>query len=106
MDKVSTRPDQQAFSISEFCQRNGISLPLYHKLRAQGRGPKTMALGRAIRISIEAERAWRGEREKPSDTEARLIQREADARVRLAKQAAKSAVASPHHVSNRAKARA
>src|SRR5688572_3962312 len=66
MNSVSVPANRQAFSIGEFCQRNGISLHLYHKLRLQGRGPRVMALGRAIRISIEAEQAWRHEREVPA----------------------------------------
>ena len=99
-----TSTQRQAFSISEFCARNAISLHLYHKLRQQGRGPKTMPLGRAIRISVEAEQAWRAEREMPSDTEARLVEREARARVGLAKNAAKKAVASAKHISKRARA--
>lgn len=105
MAQVNQPPvDQQAFSIQAFCLRNDISLHLYHKLRATGRGPRTMALGRAIRISIEAEREWRMEREEPADSEARLILREAAARVEQAKLAAKHAVASRHHVSQRNKA--
>jgi hypothetical protein len=58
---VETRPatiplEPQAFSIAEFCARNRISLSTFHKLKNQGQGPRLMCLGRAIRISIEAER--------------------------------------------------
>jgi len=60
-----------------------------------------MALGRAIRISIEAERDWRAERECPNDTEAQLIRREAEARSRAAKKAGRTAAASPRHISKR-----
>lgn len=99
----SIETDRQAFTIQEFCFRNGISPGTYHKLKAQGRGPREMPLGRAIRISIEAERDWRQEREQPADTEARLLKRESEARRRGANKAAKAAVASPAHVSKRAK---
>ena len=62
--------ERQAFSIPEFCFRNGISNSSYHKFRAQGRGPREMRLGRVIRISIEAEADWRRSRELPDETEA------------------------------------
>ena len=102
MVQVNPSPiEKQAFSIQDFCLRNGISLHTYHKLRAEGRGPRVMALGRAIRISIEAERDWRTERENPNDTEARLIRREAEARSRGAKKAGNAAASSPLHVSKR-----
>src|SRR4029079_11103948 len=81
---VETRPDTislepQAFSIAEFCARNRISLSTFHKLKNQGRGPRLMCLGRAIRISIEAERDWRAEREAPLGLEAKKINVEARA---------------------------
>ena len=100
----SIETDRQAFTIQEFCFRNGISPGTYHKLKAHGRGPREMPLGRAIRISIEAEQDWRREREMPDDAEARLLKRESEARARSARKAAKAAMASPLHVSKRAKA--
>jgi hypothetical protein len=60
-----------------------------------------MHLGRAIRISVDAEREWRSQRELPDDAELRLIKREELARARMAKQAAKASVASPKHISKR-----
>jgi uncharacterized membrane protein YccC len=101
VQQFSILREQQAFSIQEFCARNSISLHLYHKLRQQNRGPRTMALGRAIRISIEAERAWRADREQPTESEARLVKREAEVRSALAKQASQKSLASPRHVSKR-----
>ena len=98
--------ERQAHSIHEFCARNGISLSTYYKLKGQGRTPREMSLGGVIRISIEAELAWRKERELPDDAEARLIKRERDARERASRKAARAAVASPDHVSKRLKARA
>jgi hypothetical protein len=93
--------EQQAFLIKEFCKRNRISLATYHKIKKEGRGPREMSLGRAIRISIEAERDWRAAREMPDDTEARLIKREAEARSRLSRHAGARAAASKRHVSKR-----
>lgn len=82
--------EQQAFTIKQFCDRNNISLPKFYKERNAGRGPRLMHLGgRAIRISIEAERDWRVAQETLSDdTEERLLQRQERARV-----AAKASVA-------------
>jgi hypothetical protein len=95
--------ERQAFSIAEFCGRNAISPCTYHRLKGEGRGPLEMHLGGAIRISIEAEKAWRCAREMPDDAEARLIAREKAARERSARKAGKASVASPHHVSKRHK---
>ena len=55
--------DQDAFSITEFCQRNRISVPLYYKLRKQGLGPAEFRMGARVLISKEAAAAWRRERE-------------------------------------------
>lgn len=93
--------ERQAFAIPEFCFRNSISPTLYHKLKKSGRGPREMVLGRAIRISLEAEADWRRQREMPDDAEARLIAREREARERAARKAGKAAIASPKHVSKR-----
>ena len=99
MRLVETRPvtcpvEPQAFSIAEFCARNRISLSTFHKLKNQGRGPRLMCLGRAIRISVEAERDRRGLREKASV-------RDAQRRSAAARQAGTSAAKSPRHVSRR-----
>jgi hypothetical protein len=93
-----------AFTISEFCFRNSISPTHYHKLKREGRAPREMALGRAIRISLSAEEAWRRARELPDDTEARLIARESKARECLAKKAGDAAIQSPRHISKRHRA--
>jgi hypothetical protein len=106
MRLVETRPvtcpvEPQAFSIAEFCARNRISLSTFHKLKNQGRGPRLMCLGRAIRISVEAERDWRALREKASGAERRAIMRDAQRRSAAARQAGTSAAKSPRHVSRR-----
>ena len=75
--------------------RNNISRPTYHRLRAEGRGPVEMRLGlNAIRISAEAERNWQQEMQKPRpDLEARTAER--------AVMAGDAAVKSDRHVSKR-----
>ena len=55
-----------AYTVPEFCFRNSISRPTYHRLRAQGLGPKEMRLGlNAIRITAEAERDWQRRMQEP-----------------------------------------
>src|SRR4029079_5824108 len=87
--------EPQAFSIAEFCARNRISLSTFHKLKSQGRGPRLMCLGRAIRISIEAERDWRASREKATGAEGQAVIRDAQRRSASARQAGISAAKSP-----------
>jgi hypothetical protein len=98
---IESRAEPQAFTLAEFCVRNSIGLTTFHKLKSQGRGPRIMYLGRAIRISIEAERDWRAEREQPEDTEARLIAKETAARVAAGRKAGAVAAKSPKHVCRR-----
>src|SRR5579863_6009934 len=93
--------ERQAFPIPAFCYRNDISPSTYHKLKKLGRGPREMVLGRAIRISLEAEADWRRAREMPDDTEARLIAREREAREKSARKAGKASIASSRHISKR-----
>lgn len=59
----ATVDEVDAFSISEFCRRNGISIQLFYKLKPQGLMPKTFRLGVRVLISREAAAAWRRERE-------------------------------------------
>jgi hypothetical protein len=98
---IEPRAEPQAFTIAEFCVRNSIGLSTFHKLKNQGRGPRMMFLGRAIRIGIEAERDWRAEREQPEGAEARLVAKETAARVAAGRRAGSLAAASPRHVSKR-----
>ena len=95
----AARAQPQAFTIAEFCERNGIGLSTFHKLKSQRRAPRMMYLGRAIRIGIEAERDWRAEREKPEPAEAKLIAKETTQRIAAGRRAGRLAAASPRHVS-------
>lgn len=103
---VETRPrtvplEPQAFSIAEFCARNRISLSTFHKLKNLGRGPRLMCLGRAIRISVEAERDWRAAREQAIGVEAKEIALDATARSISGRRAGRVAAHSARHVSKR-----
>jgi hypothetical protein len=52
-----------AYSISEFCARHGISIQLFYKLRPQGLMPATFNVGTRVLISREAAAEWRRVRE-------------------------------------------
>jgi hypothetical protein len=91
--------EPQVISRKDFCIRNKISDCTFFKLQREGRGPRVMHVGRTIRITLEAERDWRAAREQPSDAEARLLKREAEARQRRARKAAAASVAGAEHIS-------
>jgi hypothetical protein len=87
--------ERVAYSIPEFCFRNNISRPKYHRLRAEGRGPVEMRLGlNTIRITAEAERDWQRRMQEPQpDFETRAAER--------AVKAGDAAARSTAHVSKR-----
>jgi hypothetical protein len=87
--------ERVAYTIPEFCFRNNISRPTYHRLRAEGRGPAEMRLGlNAIRITAEAERAWQQAMQAPRED---LETRNAVRAVKAGDAAAKS----PRHISKK-----
>jgi hypothetical protein len=90
--------ERVAFTVLEFCFRNHISRPAYHRLRAQGRGPVEMRIGlNLIRITAEAEREWQQQMQEPRpDLELKNIERAAMAGAAAAK--------SSKHVSKRQRA--
>jgi hypothetical protein len=91
----SSSLERAAYTIPEFCFRNNISRPTYHRLRAEGRGPVEMRVGlNLIRITAQAEREWQHQLQRPSaDLERR-------ARARAVK-AGGAAVKSDKHISIR-----
>jgi hypothetical protein len=60
---------RSSFTKREFCERNGISIAYFYKLRAAGKGPREM-LGR---ITAEAERDWHRAREAEAQAKSPLI---------------------------------
>jgi predicted DNA-binding transcriptional regulator AlpA len=48
-----------ALTIPEFCVSHGISQALFYELQKDGRGPRTMRIGRRRLISLEEARRWR-----------------------------------------------
>jgi len=66
MSTKITRTDitgRAAFSISEFCMRNGISYGTFYNLRRRGEGPRERKIGTRRLISVAAEAAWQKARE-------------------------------------------
>jgi predicted DNA-binding transcriptional regulator AlpA len=58
-----------ATSIPEFCEAHGISRATFYNLKARGKAPKTMIVGRRRLVSAEAAVAWRRAMEEPADDE-------------------------------------
>jgi predicted DNA-binding transcriptional regulator AlpA len=52
------------YSIKEFCQAHGISIPHYYNLKKKNLAPREMKVGRRMLISYEAATAWRIAREE------------------------------------------
>jgi hypothetical protein len=50
---------------------------MYYKLRAQGKAPATLPVGRHQTITAEADSAWARERQAEANTEETLTQRAA-----------------------------
>jgi predicted DNA-binding transcriptional regulator AlpA len=46
-------------TVDEFCRDNGLSRPMFYKLRRQGKAPRITKLGKLTRISSEAAAEWR-----------------------------------------------
>lgn len=97
----STRSEKQVataadvYTVLEFCSRNKISRPTYHRLRAEGRGPVEMRLGlNLVRITGEAERDWQLAMQEPCAD----LERRATAR---AVKAGDASTKSSRHVSKR-----
>jgi hypothetical protein len=66
--KAGSSLERIAFTIPEFCFRNNISRPTYHRLRSEGRGPVEMRPGlNIIRITAEAERDWQRLMQEPRE---------------------------------------
>ena len=52
-------PPTLALTIPEFCVSHNISEAFYYELQKDGRGPRTMRVGRRRLISIEEAKRWR-----------------------------------------------
>jgi predicted DNA-binding transcriptional regulator AlpA len=52
-------PPTLALTIPAFCKAHGISEAFFYQLAKEGRGPRTMRVGRRRLVSIEAAKDWR-----------------------------------------------
>ena len=58
--------NRAAFSIPQWCDRNGVGASFYFKLQKIGAGPRVMRIGRRTLISREADEEWCRELEAAS----------------------------------------
>jgi hypothetical protein len=89
--------ERAAYTIGEFCFRNSISRPAYHRLRLQKRNPVEMRIGlNTVRITAQAERDWQRQMQEPrEDLEALAVER--------AVKAGTAAAKSSKHISKRSR---
>jgi hypothetical protein len=52
--------DAVAFSVDQFCQRNGICKAHFYNAVRAGRGPRLMKVGRRTLVTRQAETDWHG----------------------------------------------
>jgi hypothetical protein len=56
--------DEPSYTINEWCESERISRSMFYKLEQQGQAPRTFNVGKSRRISPEARREWRHERDQ------------------------------------------
>ncbi len=64
---TANHPEKDAFTVSEFCARNGLSRAGFYLRRKAGQGPCEMRVMSRIRISKEAAAEWRRDCEAACD---------------------------------------
>ena len=57
-----------SFTIREWCEHRRVSISMYYKLKAQGKAPATLPIGRHQTITAEADAAWARERQAEANT--------------------------------------
>ncbi|HET7447398.1 MAG TPA: hypothetical protein VFJ49_05730 [Methyloceanibacter sp.] len=62
-DPAAEQREPSSYTIDQFCAAERISRAMFYKLRHQGKAPRIFNVGTCVRISPEARRAWRAERE-------------------------------------------
>jgi hypothetical protein len=92
---------QRSKTITEWCEMRHYSKTKYFKMRKEGRGPRELRVEGTVRITPESDADWVREHEAPTGAEARLVERERQARIRQTRNAGRAAAASPKHVSKR-----
>jgi hypothetical protein len=71
---LARAPPTFALTMPEFCVSHNISEAFYYMLQKDGRGPRTMRVGRRRLISVEEARRWREERTSQLEKESRPSQ--------------------------------
>jgi hypothetical protein len=61
--QVTGRRSGGSFTIPEWCNHRRISVSMFYKLKAQGKAPSTLPIGRHQTITVEADAAWARERQ-------------------------------------------
>jgi hypothetical protein len=64
--QVTGRSAGGSFTIPEWCKHRRISISMFYKLKAQGKAPATLPVGRHQTITAEADAAWARERQAAS----------------------------------------
>ena len=67
MEKLEEGTPRSVFTVEEFCEAHRISRSMLYQLWGEGIGPRRMAVGAKVLISIEAAADWRLEREAASN---------------------------------------
>jgi predicted DNA-binding transcriptional regulator AlpA len=60
----SPQRQRSAYSVAEFCEAYGLSVPMFYKLRGRGEAPDVMKIGSRTLISVEAAMRWVRARER------------------------------------------
>jgi len=92
---------EPSYTISAFCEAEGITPPTYFKLRAAGRGPREMRYGTVVRISHRARLDWQRQQENLQG-EAREQQRKINEQLRARAHAAVKKAWTPERRTGRA----
>jgi hypothetical protein len=71
-DEPVAAVDPPVYTIKEFCREHRLGHSLYHQLKAEGRGPAEIKLGRKTLISREAAARWRAARGRDGTPMTRL----------------------------------
>ena len=66
---VTSRPLGGSFTIAEWCEYRRVSISMYYKLKAQGKAPATLPVGRHQTITAEADATWARECQAEANAE-------------------------------------
>ena len=67
--RPTIRPAGGSFTIQEWCRHRRVSISMFYKMRAEGKAPATLPVGRHQTITAEADEAWARERQAAAITD-------------------------------------